>query len=236
MTLEIHRSADRGGFDHGWLNARHSFSFGGYHDPARMGFRSLRVMNEDRVQPGTGFDWHGHRDMEIVTYVLSGELEHKDSTGGGGILRHGDVQHMSAGSGVMHSERNPSTTEELHLLQIWIVPSEAGLQPSYEDRRFEAESLSDRLAPIAAGDGRDGALRIRADVVVHAGLLSQGARVTHELAAGRHTYIQVARGGIRVDGLELAAGDAVSGGAGSAAKSLEIEALESSELLLFDLA
>jgi redox-sensitive bicupin YhaK (pirin superfamily) len=226
--ITIRRSDERGHFDHGWLDTRHTFSFAGYHDPEHVQFRALRVINEDIVQPGMGFGEHPHRDMEIVTYVLKGALEHKDSLGGGGVIRPGDVQRISAGSGVFHSEFNASKTEPVHLLQIWIIPEEQGLEPRYDQKTFE--DLDGRLRVVASRDGRDGSLSLYQDVVVLAGRL--GDPVTHELGAGRHAWVQVAQGGAVVNGETLGQGDAA---AISEEGSVRIEPRGACEVLVFDL-
>jgi hypothetical protein len=231
--IELLKSRDRGRFNYGWLFTHHSFSFGDYHKPERMGFRSLRVINEDRVTPGQGFGEHPHRDMEIISYVLEGALAHRDSTGGGGVLRNGDVQHMSAGSGVTHSEFNDSQTEPVHFLQIWIVPETRGLAPMYQQRHFDTAARQGRLCLVASHDGRDGSLAIRQDVSLYASLLAPGASLTHELAPGRHAWVQLAKGAISLNGISLKAGD---GAAVSDERALAITATEPAELLVFDLA
>lgn len=228
----LRRSADRGHADHGWLDARHTFSFAGYLDPDFMGFRDLRVINEDRVDPGAGFPRHGHRDMEIVTVVLSGALEHKDSLGNGEVMRPGDVQRMSAGSGVLHSEFNPSRSEPVHLLQIWIQPAASGGEASYEQKPWHDDELRDRLTPIATPDGRDGSLRIGQDVTVLRSKLTAGASVTHALAPNRHAWIQVAGGSVEVDGVRLDAGDGL---AISEEEQVTLQGVEDADLILFDL-
>ncbi|MBK6313983.1 MAG: pirin family protein [Blastocatellia bacterium] len=229
----IRRADERGHLDHGWLDTWHTFSFGSYLDPKHMGFRALRVINDDRVEPGMGFGTHGHRDMEIITYVLDGALAHKDSMGNGSVIRPGNVQKMSAGRGVTHSEFNASESEPVHLLQIWILPDENGIQPSYEEAEFTADDKRGRLRLIASPDGRDGAVTIRADTRVYATLLSGPERVVHELAPGRHAWIHVATGSVLVDGESLAAGDAIAiNGPGE----ISIEGHEEGEVLLFDLA
>jgi redox-sensitive bicupin YhaK (pirin superfamily) len=232
--ITVRHAQDRGHAQHGWLDSHHTFSFADFHDPEQMGFRSLRVINEDRVQPGQGFGTHGHRDMEIFSYVLEGELAHQDSMGSGSTLRPGDVQAMSAGTGVMHSEANGSAEKPVHFLQIWIQPRQRGGKPTYEDRHFpEAERLN-RLRPILAPDGREASLQVRQDVVVYAGLLEPERRIQVELAAGRHAWVQVARGGLKVNGVALQAGD---GAAISAEPTLELVGQgERAELLFFDLA
>lgn len=231
--ITIRRGQERGHADYGWLDTRHSFSFGRYYDPAHMGFRALRVLNEDVVQPGKGFPTHPHDNMEIVTYVLEGALEHKDSTGTGSIVGAGEVQRMSAGTGVTHSEYNASDRESLHFFQIWIEPERRGLTPDYEQRRIVDSDRSGRLALIGSRDGRDGSLTIRQDVSLLSALLSPGERVTHSIATGRHAWVQVARGSLSTEGQKLVAGD---GAAISGQESVELLAEEPSELLLFDLA
>src|SRR5262249_10063678 len=190
-----------------WLDSRHSFSFGDYYDPAQLGFRSLRVLNDDRVAPGTGFGMHPHRDMEILTWVLSGALEHADSLGNGSVIRPGQVQRMTAGTGILHSEYNPSETEPVHLLQIWIVPAHKGLTPGYEERTFEPSELRGRLRLLASADGRDGAVTIHQDADVYAALLGPGQAVTHALRPGRSAWVQVAEGAVTLNGQPLRAGD-----------------------------
>ena len=227
--IELRRSNERGHFDHGWLNTYHTFSFGDYHDPGQMGFRSLRVINEDRVLPGEGFGTHPHRDMEIITYVLSGALAHKDSSGGEGVLRPGEIQHMTAGAGIRHSEFNASQTEPVHFLQIWILPEKNGLRPGYEQRKFDVNGM--RL--VASRDGRDGSLRIHQNVDLYASRPNPGQVVTHALAPNRHAWLQVARGTVTLNGTELHAGD---GAAVRDEQRLEIRATEPAEVLLFDLA
>ena len=223
----------RGRTQLGWLDSRHSFSFGGYSDPNHMGFRSLRVINDDRVIPGAGFGTHGHRDMEIVTYVLEGALAHKDSLGTGSTIRPGDVQRMSAGTGIMHSEYNASAADPVHFLQIWIVPDTGGLAPSYEQRRFPPEERRNRFRLVADRHGSDGALTIHQDVKLYAATLEAGATLSQPLPAGRHAWLQVAGGVVALDGDELRAGD---GAAISAEPSIGLETATGAELLLFDLA
>lgn len=228
--ITLRRSADRGFADHGWLKARHSFSFADYYDPAEMGWGVLRVINEDRVAPGMGFGTHGHRDMEIVTYILSGALEHKDSLGSGGIIQRGEVQRMSAGQGVMHSEFNPSPDEETHLLQIWIEPARRGTAASYEQQVLALEPGIWRL--IASPDGAHGSTTIGQDARILAALLAPGQSVRHCLNAGRLSYVQVVRGQLDLNGKKLSAGD----GAKIADESeLQFLAGEETEFLLFDL-
>jgi redox-sensitive bicupin YhaK (pirin superfamily) len=231
--ITIRRAEDRGHFDHGWLETYHSFSFAGYYDPRHMGFRSLRVINEDWVQPGRGFGTHPHRDMEIITYVLEGALEHKDSTGGGGVIRPGEVQYMCAGTGVTHSEFNHSRTEPVHLLQIWIEPAKEGLEPGYDQKTFDRETVRGRLTLIASPDGAEQSLSINQDARVYASVLEKGQQLSHDLAPGRHAWLQVARGRVQVNGQRLAAGD---GAAVSDESRLSVTAEEPAELLLFDLA
>ena len=234
--ITVRPSAERGHFDHGWLNTFHTFSFADYHDPKHTHFRNLRVINEDTVQPGGGFGTHPHRDMEIITYILQGALAHKDSMGTGSTIVPGDVQRMSAGTGVLHSEFNHSRDELVHLLQIWIFPSERGLKPSYEQKTFAAEEKLNRLRLVASPDASDGSVILHSDARVYGSLLEPGASVEHALAQGRGAWIQVVTGAIEVNGKRLAAGD----GAG-----IEDEQLltitgraesASSEFLLFDLA
>ncbi len=229
----LRKSEERGHVNHGWLDSYHSFSFAGYHDPQHMGFASLRVINEDIVQPGKGFGTHGHRDMEIITYILDGALEHKDSMGNGSVIRPGDVQRMSAGRGVQHSEFNPSPCELVHLLQIWIEPNVVGIEPGYEEKHFDAASKRGRLRLIASNDGRDGSVTIHQDATVYAALLDGAERASHTLAAGRKAYVHVACGKVTVNGQPLSAGDALKA---SGEPALVIAAGESAEILLFDLA
>ena len=230
--LKKRAANERGGGDYGWLNTRHTFSFNDYYDPEYMGFRVLRVINEDRLQPGQGFGTHGHRDMEIVTYVLEGALAHEDSLGNGEVLRPGEFQRMTAGTGIRHSEFNASETEPVHFYQIWIIPERAGLPPSYEQRSFpEAERLG-RLRLVASPDGRDGSLTIRQDVRVFLSSLADGQQVTHPLDAGRYAWLQVLRGAVQLNGLDLAAGDGV---AVSEETALLVRATGPSEVMLFDL-
>jgi quercetin 2,3-dioxygenase len=231
-TREIRRAGERGHIDMGWLNTHHSFSFGDYYDPDNMGFASLRVINDDVVQPGKGFGMHGHRDMEIITYILEGALEHKDSMGNGSVIRPGDVQRMSAGKGVMHSEFNPSPKDRVHLLQIWIQPDTAGIAPSYEEKHFDAASKRGRLRLVASRDGAEGSVRIHQDARVYATLLDAADRVEHALAAGRFAYIHVARGSVTVNGEQLAGGDAMKLGG---AQNIVLENADNAEVLLFDL-
>jgi quercetin 2,3-dioxygenase len=230
--IELRKSEARGHANHGWLDSHHSFSFADYHDPRHMGYASLRVINEDTVQPGQGFGTHGHRDMEIITYILEGALEHKDSMGNGSVIRPGDVQRMSAGSGVRHSEFNASKSELVHFLQIWIEPNVAGIAPGYEEKIFDAASKRGRLRLIASSDGRDGSVTIHQDAAVYAALLNGGERVAHALAPGRKAYVHVARGSATVNGEVLRSGDAAKI-SGEAAVTLSDG--NDSEILLFDL-
>jgi len=231
--ITLRPSNKRGHANHGWLDSYHTFSFANYYDPNHMGFRALRVINEDRVQPGRGFGTHGHRDMEIITYVLEGAVEHKDSLGNGAIVTPGEVQRMSAGTGIMHSEFNPSQTEPVHFLQIWILPDQQGLQPSYEQRAFELEQRQGKLRLIAAKDGRDGAVTIHQDVDLYSAVLQPGDRVSHQLQPNRYGWLQVAQGAASLNGYALKAGDGV---AVSQAESLNINTDSGAEILLFDLA
>ena len=224
---------ERGHFDHGWLDTYHSFSFSEYHDPAHMGFRSLRVINEDRVDPKAGFPPHSHRDMEIITYVLAGALGHKDSMGNGSVIRPGDVQRMSAGTGVTHSEYNGSEEEPVHLLQIWILPERRGIAPGYEEKRFPAEEKRGRLRLIASRDAAEGSVTIHQDARVYASLLDGGQTVRHPLAPGRGAWLHLVSGAATVNGTALVTGD---GAAVENEGALEIRADEPTELLLFDLA
>jgi len=231
--ITVRRAEDRGHFDFGWLNTYHTFAFGEYYDPRFMGFRDLRVINEDRVREGRGFPTHPHRDMEIISYVLEGALEHKDSMGNGSVIRPGEVQRMSAGTGVTHSEKNHSPNEAAHFLQIWIVPDEQGLKPGYEQKMYNDEEKRGRLRLIASNDGRDGSVTVHQDTDLYAALLDAGQEVTHPLAQGRHAWLQVARGKVTVGGQQLKQGD---GASISEEQSLIIQGLEPSEILLFDLA
>ncbi|GLI91431.1 pirin family protein [Methylocystis echinoides] len=232
MQTTIRKADQRGGVQLGWLDSRHTFSFGDYYDPAHMGFGPLRVINEDRVAPGGGFPTHPHRDMEIISYVLDGALAHKDSTGAAGVVRSGDVQRMTAGTGVRHSEYNASDAEPAHFLQIWIVPERAGLAPGYEQKRFSPEEMRGRLRLIAAPDARDGALLIHQDAEVYATRLGAGETVRRALAEGRRVWIQVARGGLTVNGAELGAGDGL---AATGPGEVVLETASEAEALLFDL-
>ena len=231
--VTIRKSEDRGHFDLGWLDTYHTFSFDQYYDPAHMHFRSLRVINEDRVQAANGFPTHSHRDMEIITYILSGALEHRDSMGNGSVIRPGDVQRMSAGTGVAHSEFNPSESESVHLLQIWILPESQNLPPGYEEKHFEDEERRGRLRLIASNDARDGSVKIHQDAQLYATILEAGQTVVHALADGRYAWLQVARGTIRLNDVELKQGD---GAAVRNESELTITAHDQAEFLLFDLA
>ena len=230
--IDIRRSAERGGGDFGWLKTRHSFSFDTYHDPRFMGFRSLRVINEDWVQAGHGFPMHPHRDMEIITYVLDGALEHKDSMGNGSIIRPGDGQRMSAGTGVRHSEANASKTDAAHLLQIWILPDRRGHEPGYEQKAFPEAEKRGRLRLIAGPDGADGSVTIHQDAKLYVSLLQLGQEVSHELGKGRYAWLQVARGTVELNGQSLNQGD---GAAIRDEQRLTVKATEVAEVLLFDL-
>jgi redox-sensitive bicupin YhaK (pirin superfamily) len=231
--MTVRPSKERGHAQHGWLDSRHTFSFADYYDPQQMGFRALRVINEDKVAPAQGFGTHPHRDMEIISYVLDGALAHKDSIGTGSVIRPGDVQRMSAGTGVAHSEFNASTSEPVHFLQIWLVPSQRGIKPSYEQKSFTPEQMKGRLRVVASPDGRDGGVSIHSDVVLHAGRLGPGDNTEVALAAGRHAWVQVARGTVQVNGTELQAGD---GAALVNEDKVKIEGRDDAEVLLFDLA
>jgi redox-sensitive bicupin YhaK (pirin superfamily) len=229
--LQIRKSTERGGANFGWLDSKHTFSFGHYYDPQHVGFGPLRVINEDRVAPGRGFDSHGHKNMEIISYVLDGALEHKDSMGNGSVLRYGDVQRMSAGTGVVHSEYNHSKTEQVHFLQIWIEPSSGGA-PGYEEKHFDAESKKGQLRLIASPDGRDGSVSIRQDAAIYASILNGDDRVDHELAAGRAAYVHVVRGKVTVNGVALSGGDALKV---TEEARVSLSDAEAAEVLLFDL-
>ena len=230
--LSIRRSNERGHAQHGWLDSFHSFSFADYYDPQHMGFSALRVINEDRVQAGQGFGTHGHRDMEIISYVLEGGLAHKDSMGNGSVIRPGDVQRMSAGTGVMHSEFNASDKEGVHFLQIWIEPSKRGIKPGYEEKRFDAESKRGQLRLVASPDGADGSVTINQDARLFAALLDGSDQVDHELAPGRRAYLHVIRGEIEANGEKLGAGDALKV---SGESRVRLAGARGAEVLLFDL-
>jgi hypothetical protein len=231
--ITIRKADERGHFDFGWLDTYHTFSFDQYYDPAHMHFRSLRVINEDRVAPGKGFPTHSHRDMEIVTYILSGALEHRDSMGNGSVIRPGDVQRMTAGRGVSHSEFNPSTSEPVHLLQIWIMPSARNLEPGYEEKFFSSAEREGQLRLIASSEGAGNSVRINQDARIYASLLDAGKALRHRIEAGRQVWLQVARGSVEVNGAELAAGD---GAAIRDETEIQITARDAAEILLFDLA
>ena len=224
---------ERGRADFGWLDSRHTFSFGEYYDPRFMGFRALRVINEDRVKPGYGFPTHPHRDMEILSYVMEGALAHKDSMGTGSVIRPGDVQRMSAGTGVLHSEMNPSPSEPVHFFQIWLLPEKRGIEPGYEQKRFEMPEKQGRLRLVAARDARDGAITINHDVDLYAGVFAPGEGAQLSMRPGRHAWVQVARGAVTVNGSPLAQGD---GAAVSDEDALDLTATADAEVLVFDLA
>ena len=231
--ISVRKAADRGSVDFGWLDSRHSFSFGSYYDPQHMGYGNLRVINEDRVQPGQGFGTHGHRDMEIISYVISGSLEHRDSMGNGSVIRPGDVQRMSAGTGVLHSEYNHSGTDPVHFLQIWILPERNGLAPGYEQKHFAIDDRRNRLRLVATRDGRDGSLVVHQDVDLYAAVMADGSRVEHRLAAGRNAWVQVVAGSLDIGDARLDAGD---GAAIAGTERLTLTALGETEFLLFDMA
>lgn len=231
--ITLRRSNERGGGDYGWLNTKHTFSFSDYWDPRWMGFRSLRVINEDCVAPASGFPTHPHNDMEIITYVLEGQLEHKDSLGTGSVILPGDGQRMTAGRGIRHSEYNPSKSERVHLYQIWILPEKKGVEPSYEQKSFPTEEKQGKLRLIASPDAKDGSVKINQDARLFVTLLKPGEEVTHTLANGRHGWLQVAKGGIELNGQNLELGD---GAAISDEQKLIIKGTKDSEVLLFDLA
>ena len=231
--IAIRKSEARGHANHGWLDSYHTFSFANYYDPNYMKFRSLRVINEDIINPGKGFGTHGHQDMEIITYVLEGALEHKDSLGTGAVIKPGEVQRMSAGTGIQHSEFNHSQTDQVHLLQIWLLPDTHGLLPSYEQRDFPVAERHGKLRLVAARDARDGAVKIHQDVDLYAAILDKNSRVSHALQSNRHAWVQVARGSVLLNGLALEKGD---GAAVSDESELVVEATEDAEILLFDLA
>jgi redox-sensitive bicupin YhaK (pirin superfamily) len=231
--ITLRGNDDRGQTKLDWLDSRHTFSFGDYHDPRNMGFRDLRVINEDRVAPGKGFGTHSHRDMEIITYVLEGSVEHKDSTGNQTIIRPGDVQRMTAGTGISHSEYNPSKTELVHFLQIWILPERENLPPSYEQRVFDLEKNRGRWILVAAKDGRDSAVTVHQDVALSVACLLPGQQASYRLKPGRHAWLHAARGNITLNNAALNEGD---GAAASEEEILEVKAVEEAEVLLFDLA
>ncbi|HUE54617.1 MAG TPA: pirin family protein [Candidatus Udaeobacter sp.] len=231
--IKIRKSDERGHADHGWLDTHFTFSFADYFDPEHVQFRTLRVMNDDRVAGGGGFPTHPHRDMEIVTYVLEGALEHRDSMGNGSVIKPGDVQYMSAGTGVAHSEFNASKTEPVHLYQIWMLPEKKGLKPVYDQKNFNEAEKRGKLRLVASADGREGSVKIRQDNDLYVTVLGNGQAVRHELEPDRHAYVQVARGSVKLNGIQLETGD---GAALSAEKSIELTGVEDAEVLLFDLA
>lgn len=233
MMITIRPAKERGGGDHGWLETRHTFSFSDYYDPRHMGFRDLRVINEDRVAPGRGFGTHGHSDMEILSYVVSGALGHRDSIGKSEVIRPNEWQRMTAGTGVRHSEMNASRTEPVHFYQIWILPEAENIRPGYEQKLFAPEEKSGMLRLVASHDGREGSLKIHQDVSVYNALLKNGEAVEHTLGRGRHAWLQVVKGSVELNGNKLGAGD---GAAVSEEESLTIRAGEDSEVILFDLA
>ena len=230
--LEIRKSADRGLANHGWLNSHHTFSFGSYQDPQHVGFGPLLVINEDRVQPGRGFGTHGHRDMEIISYVLEGELAHKDNMGNGSVLRYGDVQRMTAGTGVMHSEYNHSATAPVHFLQIWIAPNVNAVAPGYEEKHFDAQSKRGQLRLIASADGREGSVLIHQDACIYASVMEASDTLEHTLAAGRIAYLQVIRGSLVVNGVALVSGDGLKL---TDTRLITLASAQAAEVLLFDL-
>lgn len=236
--FEIRRGSDRGVANFGWLDSRHTFSFGHYYDPRFMGFGPLRVINEDRVKPGAGFDTHGHRDMEIISYVVAGALEHKDSTGTGSVIHPGDVQRMTAGTGIRHSEYNGSNQEPVHFLQIWIVPDRAGLAPGYEEKRFSDEERLGQWRLIGSQDGRDGSVTIHQDVNLYGTVLEAGQKLDRQITANRKTWLQVVRGtlelhGVRGESITLSAGDGLAIQENCV---LELNSTGLSEVLLFDMS
>jgi hypothetical protein len=231
--IQIRKAKERGHANHGWLNTYHTFSFADYHDPRFMGFRSLRVINEDVVEAGMGFPTHSHRDMEIITYVLEGEVEHKDSMGNSGVIRPGDVQRMSAGTGVTHSEFNPSKKNPLHLLQIWILPEKKGIPPSYEQKSFSNAQRSGKLHLVASPNGEAGSVTIHQDTRLWAGLLKSGTETSFKLNGGRHAWLQVARGELNLNGQSLRSSD---GAAISEESQLSLKPQKDTEILLFNLA
>lgn len=230
--IEMRKSGDRGIANFGWLDSRHTFSFGHYHDPMHMGFGPLLVINEDRVQAGKGFGTHGHRDMEIISYVLEGELAHKDSMGNGSVLRYGDVQRMSAGTGVMHSEFNHSATDQVHFLQIWIQPAQKGIPPSYEEKHFDSASKQGQLRLIASADGADGSVTIHQDARLYAAILNGADHIEHTLEKGRTAYLHLIRGQLEANGTRLSSGDALKF---EGEPRIAIANAEAAEFLLFDL-
>lgn len=231
--IKVRKAVERGHANHGWLNTYHTFSFSTYQDPEHMGFRSLRVMNEDWVQQGNGFGTHPHHDMEIVTYVLEGALEHKDSMGNGEVLRAGEFQRMSAGTGITHSEFNPSETDPVHLYQIWLLPERKGIEPSYEQKRFPDEEMHNQLRLVASPEAAEGSLHIHQDARVFLSKIDAQAKVVHELATDRHAWLQVLRGTVLINGENLKTSD---GAAVSEESTLTIQATKDAEIMLFDLA
>ena len=231
--IQVRKAADRGHANHGWLDTYHTFSFGDHHDREHMGFRSLRVMNEDRVEPGKGFGTHPHRDMEIVTYVLEGALEHKDSMGSSEVLRPGEFQRMSAGTGITHSEFNPSDVEPVHLYQIWLFPERKGIEPSYEQKQFPDEERHNRLRLVASQDAADGSLLIQQDACIFLSQIDDGVQISHNLPEGRHAWLQVLRGSVSLNGDNLQTSD---GAAVSEESLITIQATSDAEIMLFDLA
>jgi redox-sensitive bicupin YhaK (pirin superfamily) len=230
--ISVRKAGDRGHFDFGWLDTNHTFSFGEYYAPDFMGFRVLRVINEDTVKPGQGFGTHSHRDMEIISVVLDGELQHRDSMGNGSVIRPGDVQRMSAGTGVQHSEFNPSKSEPVHFLQIWIIPEQRGIEPSWEQRTFDPSKAKGGFMVVASPDARDGSLKVHQDVVLWSGALKKGESSSVSIADGRHAWVQVARGSVEVNGKSLEAGD---GAALSSESKVELGATKDARVLVFDL-
>lgn len=231
--LTLRRADDRGAANFGWLDSRHTFSFGGYYDPNHMGFRSLRVINDDHVVPGAGFGTHGHRDMEIISYVVDGTIAHKDSIGNVEHVPAGDVQRMTAGTGIQHSEFNPSKEEGLHFLQMWVIPERRGIEPGYEQKNFPLEERRGRFRTLVSRDGEDGSLRIHQDVRLLGTLLGDGEKATLELAHGRHAWVHVVRGSARIGDLRVSGGDGVQV---SDETRLEFEGIEDAEIIVFDLA
>lgn len=231
--LTLRKAEERGHANHGWLDSYHTFSFASYYDPAHMGFRSLRVINQDRVQGGMGFGTHPHRDMEIISYVLEGALEHKDSMGNGSVIQAGEVQRLTAGTGITHSEFNHSKTDRAHFLQIWILPSQENLEPGYEQKHYSQAEKRDRLLLIASSDGRDGSVTVNQDISLYATVLSNGSQVTHAVEPGRHAWVQVARGEALLNGETVKEGDGI---AVSQAGDLNLIGKDNAEILVFDLA
>jgi redox-sensitive bicupin YhaK (pirin superfamily) len=231
--IQIRKAEERGGTNWGWLDSRHTFSFGEYFDPQNVGFRSLRVLNDDRVKAGAGFGTHGHRDMEILSYVLEGALEHKDSTGGGGVIRPGEIQFMRAGTGVTHSEYNASKTEPVHFLQIWVIPDTRDLPPAYDQKTFDAAAARDGFALLASKDGRDNSIHVHQDVDLFVARLAVGAERSHPLSKGRHAWVHVARGRAVVNGITADQGDGL---AMSDETEVRLAANAEAEVLVFDLA